>query len=728
MPLVPVTAPPSETPAATVPRPRHHWLWWLGGGLVGLLVLVVIAAVCALHFVYPFARHWAESPAGQRAASQGMSKTLKVDGTFAPLRVDGWKIDSASFTSTGWPGEAIGALNATGIQAEFDPDAVWKGAWRINYVKIDRALIRLVPPNDKLKRPVPPKKPRPWYLFFLPSRVECGPITCPHAELLYYFQGRTARIHDANVEADLIGKDLQYTATSGVLEMPYLPPLRIERLVMLVTRPLIRVDTAQLAGLDPSDLARVALRGTIGMRENKAIEASGEVTEIPIEQILPEDLRSVVHGRATGRVVWKRDASGQQLDSDGNLSLDGARLDDLSVFKQLVILHGNPDLANFAFDQAACEFHLHGNHAQLKLNAVSPGKLAFDGTVDYDLTTRRATVDLAITDLPLKTWLPNEFKPGAGGLAQAHLQWQGELRTIRNSSGHATLSLDGGTIRTPEILRRLLAAKKLRAPDDIQFKTAEMDLKYNDKTFELTRGDFDLPGILSAQVSGRLLDGADLQAQLDWQGLSIDEWLPPGLADEFSGAVQGHARMQVERWKLADGSYAGQIRLVDGHLSYTPFQSLLARFLHDRSLLELPLTRASFAWTWSGKRLTVSQLDLATAGNRFGVRGDFVVERDRQLSGTLWIGTRPEYVRRMAGLGDDVFFPGGDGLRWARVSISGTAKKPKQDLASQIVGQIGHHPGAIFALGFKGISWYVGNWFGAEKDWKRPAAADVTVN
>jgi hypothetical protein len=717
----------TEAPPPEMKKPPHRWVRRVAYVCGALVLLVVIVAVCAIHFSYPLARRWAEAPAGRQAASRGMSKTIKVDGTFAPLRVDGWKIDTATFTSKGWPGEAIGALDATGIEAEFDPSAVAKGAWRIDYVKVARATVTLVPPNDALKRPVPPKKPRPWYLFFLPTRVECGPITCPDADLLYYFQGRAARIRDANVEADLIGKDLQYTAISGVLDMPYLPPMRIERLVMLVTRPFIRVDTAQLAGLDPGDPARVTLSGTIGMRENKAIEATGQVTEIPIEQILPEDLRSVVHGKATGQVTWKRDSTGQQLDSDGRLSLDGARLDDLSVFKQLVLLHGNPDLADFAFDQASCEFHLHHGQAHLQLDAVSPGKLALAGTVDYDVATKRAKIDLAITDLPLRTWLPSEFKPGAAGLAQAHLQWEGALRTMRDSAGHATLSLDGGSLRTPGILRRLLAAKKLRAPEDIQFKTAEMDLRYHDQTFELTRGDFDLPGILSAQVSGQLLAGTHLNAKLDWQGLTIDEWLPPTLADEFSGAIHGHADLQVERWKMADGSYAGNIHLVDGRLSYTPFQSLLARFLSDRSLLDLPLTRASFNWTWSGQRLTVSDLDLATAGYRFGVRGDFAVAPDRSLSGTLWVGTRPEYVRKMAGLGDDVFFPGHDGLRWARVNLSGTAKKPKQDLASQIVAQIGRHPGAIFALGAKGISWYVGNWFGAEKDWQRPARGDVTV-
>ena len=715
---------PAVSTSTDVIKP-HRWFWWLLA-IAGLFILLLGAGgLVGMHLAYPLAKSWAESAKGQEAASHGLGKTIKVDGCFAPLQVDGWTVTTGSFDSTGWPGEAIGGLDATGIEAEFDPGAIWKGAWRINYVHVARATIKLVPPNDKLKRPTPPKKPRPWYLFFLPTRIECGPITTPHADLLYYFQGREARISDAQVEADLIGKDLQYTATSGTLEMPYLPPLRIERLVMLVTRPMIRVDTAQLMALDPSDPARVTLSGTIGMRDNKAIDAQGEITEVPIEQILPEDLRNVVHGRASGRLSWKRDASGKELDSDGTLSLDGARLDDLSVFRQLVFLHGNLDLADFSFDKATCNFHLHQGHALLELVANSPGKLALTGTVDYDLSTRRARVDLAFTDLPLRTWLPNEFKPGATGAAQAHLQWEGDLHTIRDSSGHATLSLDGGSLRTPDILRRLLEKKKLRAPEDIQFKTAQMDLHYTAQTFELTRGDFDLPGILSAQIAGRLSDGASLDAQVEWQGLTMDDWLPPKLADEFSGAIQGQARMQVQRWKMADGSFAGTVRVVDGKLSYTPFQSLLARFLADRSLLELPLARASLAWTWRGKRLTVSDLDFAATGHRFSVRGGFTVAPDRRLSGTLWIGTRDEYVRKMAGLGDAVFIPGRDGLRWARVTVSGTTRKPEQDLASQIIGQMGRHPTAFLALGVKGISWYVGNWFGAEKDWQSPAGQEA---
>ena len=710
---------PAQLPPDPKARVKIRWGERIAFAVIVLVMLACIAAWGISLFGYRIAKDYAESPAGRRAAGRALGHAIKVDGDFAPLHIDDWKIRTDSFTSKGWPGEAIGSLDAQGIEAEFDPGAVVDGAWRIKYVNIAHATINLRKPDDALKRPVPPKKPRPWFAFLLPTRVECGPIISPNAELLYSFQGRLARIHDAQVQADLIGKDLKYTATSGILEMPYLPPLRIQRLEMLVTKPFIRVYSAQLVGIDPQDTTRVTLSGTIGMRDNKEIAATGEVVDLPIEQILPEDLQPLVHGRATGKLTWKRDVTGKILDSDGELSLNGASIDNLSVFRQLALLHGNADLTNFAFDEAACEFHLHNGHVVLEVRAHAPNKMTLVGKVDYQFDSKKAVVDLAVTELPLQTWLPTEFKPGAAGFAQAHLQWQGELKTIKDSSGHVTLNLDGGTLATPAILRQLLAKKKLRAPNVIKFKTAELDLVYQGKTFQLTRANLDLPGILNAQVDGALLPGDLLNANVAWQGLTIEDWLPTNLADEFSGDIQGQAKMEVRQWKLGDGSYAGQIRLVSGQLRYTPFQSLLARFVNDRKLLDLPLTRAAFDWTWRNGRLSVSQLDLR-AGDRLGVEGAFTVGADKKISGTLWVGTKPDYLKSLSGLGEKVFPQKREGLRWAKVQVSGTTKKPEQDLGTQIVAALHRQPTAIFGLGLKGISWYVGNWFGADKDWQRP--------
>ena len=75
-----------------------------------------------------------------------------------------------------------------------------------------------------------------------------------------------------------------------------------------------------------------------------------------------------------------------------------------------------------------------------------------------------------------------------------------------------------------------------------------------------------------------------------------------------------------------------------------------------------------------------------------------------------------------------VFKKKDDGLYWAQVKLSGTLKKPGQDFGSQVMAQLSKHPEAFVPLGCKLVSWYIGDWFGAAKEWKRPAVGSVAVS
>ena len=109
------------------------------------------------------------------------------------------------------------------------------------------------------------------------------------------------------MRADLIGRDFRYTATGGTLSgFPYLPSQHIDFLRVMVTRPMVTIEDAELSGLD-GDAARMSLRAQLGQREDKTIKAIIDVTEVPIEQMLPAEVASAVHGRMTGHVTWDRD-------------------------------------------------------------------------------------------------------------------------------------------------------------------------------------------------------------------------------------------------------------------------------------------------------------------------------------------------------------------------------------------------------------------------------------
>ena len=167
--------------------------------------------------------------------------------------------------------------------------------------------------------------------------------------------------------------------------------------------------------------------------------------------------------------------------------------------------------------------------------------------------------------------------------------------------------------------------------------------------------------------------------------------------------------------------------MIKGELSYTPAQSVVARFLGQHPLLVLPLTRTQLAWTWDQGAINVKQIDIR-GGNDLGVKGDLAINSKSDLSGQLWIGAKPEYLEWLPDAETTVFARHDDGLYWARVKLSGTAKKPGQDFASQVIAQLVKHPTALVGLGVKVVSWYVGDWFGAQKEWQRPQVASVEVS
>ncbi len=710
------TSPPQVAPL----RIKRGWRRLLLTAFSILLLLALLAVTMVWVFSYPLVHYFVESPAGQRIASTSIGRAIKVDGEFTPLHLNKWTITVDSFTSTGWPGEAIGGLNTYGVRAEFDPAAVWAGAWKFNGIQIDRGDFDLRTPNDALKRPVPPKKPKPWYAHFLPSVFQCGPIVTPDANVEFEFQGQHASIAHAPLQADLIGRDFRYTATGGIVTFPFLPPLHIDKLQVMVTRPKVTIEDAELRAPDPADPARMSLHAELGQREDKTIKAIISVTQMPVAQMLSPEVAAVVQGRITGHLGWDRDAAGKDVYSDGEVDLSGASINDLAVFKELSILHGNPDLLNFTFDTFHVKFHMKSGFFTAQVVAVANGKFAVTGTITYDISSKVAGIDAQFTQLPLNVWLPEEFKPHYAGVATAQLQWHGPLRSMKDSTAALAINLDGTHVNNPPLLRRLMASKKLSSPDQIDFKTAEFNFTYKDQVFTLTRGQIDAPGIITASATGTLAPpGDDLDATLTWSDLRLGEWLPPELAREIYGNVNGSVEVHMHRWKTKNGTYAGDLQLVHGKLEYTSVQSMFARWTKDRSLLEIPLTRASLAWTWNGGALTVRDLDVR-GGDAFGLQGGLALSADGPLSGTLEVGLREEFVRSFMGLGDAVFARDADGLRWAHVTLSGTGKHPQQDLTSQLMAQLPHHPLALFGLGGRAISWTVGNWFGAAQDWKRP--------
>ncbi|MEZ5406113.1 MAG: hypothetical protein R3F23_08070 [Verrucomicrobiia bacterium] len=244
---------------------------------------------------------------------------MKVKGAFGPLSLEGWKVSTPYFSAAGWPGEAIGFIGATNIQALFNPKAVFRGVWQLDRIDVASGHFVLRAPNDALKIK-PAKGKRSWYASLTPQRFYCPQITCPNAEIEFPFQNGTGILHQVHIDATMIGQDFKYFIKNGTLYFPLLPPLTVKKLNLFITRDKADIEEAILLG-QSTNLSRVNLQGSIGMRTNKSISAQLTIEKLPFAQTLPPLLHDRLRGLITGNMRWETDSSGKNTVSHGKLKL-----------------------------------------------------------------------------------------------------------------------------------------------------------------------------------------------------------------------------------------------------------------------------------------------------------------------------------------------------------------------------------------------------------------------
>ena len=94
--------------------------------------------------------------------------------------------------------------------------------------------------------------------------------------------------------------------------------------------------------------------------------------------------------------MWKRNADGSNVTSEGDLKLTDAGIDNLSVFKEVTALSENPDLNDFPFSDATCHYRLDNGVLTLQLNSRSPGKFHIAGSIAFNVKTKMTDLDLAL--------------------------------------------------------------------------------------------------------------------------------------------------------------------------------------------------------------------------------------------------------------------------------------------------------------------------------------------
>lgn len=530
--------------------------------LAYLAFLMVSAGVLMGVFGYDLVHRWIEGEGFRRLLSHEVSKSMKMDGEFdPPFVLKGWTLTTPAYSGTGWPGEAMGSLDAQDIKGVFDPWGILRRQWLVKRIDIGKGRFVLKEPDDAKKRH-PVKKAPPWYAIFMPSRFYCEWIETPYADVEFAFVGKDGGLRGVHLGATMIERDFKYFVDGGTAELPLMPVLGVDWLVIYVTKEKADIEQAYLRGLN-GDPARVELSGRLGQRKDKSIRADVKVEQLPFAQALPEEMRDLVTGRINGTCQWSTDITGKKNTATGEFALIGTQIKAWPWLEEMARLRKNPDLLNYDLAEASCRFLYDGDRFELediKLHAIDKARV--QGRAAYDWKTKRGEFDVDLDEIPISAWLPEEMKPRINANLRGHLRWKGSVKQLADSEAAGNFILDGTEIRNPVRLQKLLGTYSARIPDYIHFERARMDFDYANQLFFARKIDLHAPDVVDLNGSATWTHQNYIQLNLAFDFKKLEAWFPKKLDKHVSGGdLSGRIDWSCQDGKISSGNGNGNLIL-----------------------------------------------------------------------------------------------------------------------------------------------------------------------
>jgi hypothetical protein len=509
--------------------------------LIAAVLLVAAATLAARHYLPGILSSWVAGPDFNRMLSQTVSRALKAQGQFGPLKLQpDLSVMAESFTSKGWPGQAIGSLDTTRARGWFDPRGVLRGQWRVPLIDIDRAEFRVVNPDDKLKAQDPVIPPKPWYAFLMPSQFTCGWIECPDMTIELPLGSENVRGKHLRVGATMIGQNFKYFGRGGRVVYPDYPTMDVDAMEVYVTREMIDIGYIYLREpQSPRSNLRLSMR--LGQHADKSIKASAKIDHLDIVPFLPADVARILSGKLSGTLDYATDTSGKNITGGGTVSLADGELQDWDYLDHLAARSGDPAFKKLAINEAAITYALEGDVIRVSDLAVRAGdRITASGRGSWHTRTSAATLALQVGGVPLGTYLPPDIVGSLRGSIGGAAEWSWRGTDIAKGTGGGTLQLQDAK----------LSGFRFQAFLDRFFKNrdyAEMELSqagcswrqdhtglYLDKINILAPGQAGLRGVVHISPDGTL--SGTILAGLPESAL---EWLPEATKTVFARSEDG---------------------------------------------------------------------------------------------------------------------------------------------------------------------------------------------
>lgn len=182
-------------------------------------------------------------------------------------------------------------------------------------------------------------------------------------------------------------------------------------------------------------------------------------------------------------------------------------------------------------------------------------------------------------------------------------------------------------------------------------------------------------------ITGKISIAKELSAQLasDFSELELNPFLPWPIG----GRISGQLTYTGDFDRFEQGTVAGAVKINGATFDMTNVFPTLRKLAKFGGLNDVRLDSIDTHLKYREQRLELSDFH-ATAGDQIRVEGSGAITPDR-LDAELVVGLSPKILGWIPGAEEKVFVDQRDGLRWARVTISGSPARPKEDLTQRLI-------------------------------------------
>ena len=385
VPASPLPASARVRPTSSRPRLR---LWWLAVPL-GALLLVLVGLFGLRLWVNGYLR----SEGFRRMVDQQASHSLHADGKFGTLQWQDTEVYSDAFDAVGHAESPLARLSAEQIRARLGLAALWRHAWRVDSINVQRLGVTLAaqhptpeeaPPATEAENPPGSQRPppRPGFLAgWLPDKVEIGEVKVDDFSLAWNADhpSTAGKIENVRLTAHPQGSDFRawdVEGADGRLSQAHLPPVRLESFAARSTPH--EVFLTRASGQVESG-GKINLSGKQGLDGDRLLDLNADFDGLSTAAFLPKDWRARLKGSAVGNVHLTGSGRGDHQAS-GHVELRDGRLTALPMLDQLAIFTASERYRQAPLQKAQADFDWSdGNLLVKNLVVESEGLLRLEG-------------------------------------------------------------------------------------------------------------------------------------------------------------------------------------------------------------------------------------------------------------------------------------------------------------------------------------------------------------